>query len=481
MSPETRARRATTLLPLILLLLAQASPHARAQAAPDQKLERAIAVLRHVKESDFKTEAQQEAKSKEIEAAWEVIRQAGAGGVARLKQEVERVDRASEKDDYFKLNASALLWGIGKLDEAPAIAAIWNSTPLEAQYNYVFYTAMDAARTQDARALPMLEAVLRDDKGEVFFWQHSMEVKWPLTHEFVWGAFGPKGLPRLAEILRSSKNPVEIQSALIRLAQSQFLDALPRIRELARTGTGDVRYHAIRALGTYGHPQDYDFLIAGLSSRDVKEVFSHVYALYEYDDLRAVPRLVPLLDSADEGVRQETFAALTHLLTAEGVDALHKYSTAAKSKEERDAAAEHLATEFKVYNLSLAQYLKKPAAERAAAVADIRRRREAGRFVLGAGEPGRLTREQFLEAAREWKKKGRLEGAGRERVEPKHILAAATPADIELLLDVRAALYLRLSDESLYETRRIDEAVKHLGRRRYRKEPGITEQVNGDR
>ena len=466
------------ILPLLVTLtvtLATAAPF-YAQNPIDQKLERAVAALRNIRQGAFTTEAQQEAKSKEIDEAWEVIRQAGARGTARLKQELERVERSREKDDFFKLNASALLWGIGQFDEAPAIAAIWNSTPLEAQYKYVFYTAIDAARTGDARALPMLEAVLRDNKGHVFLWQHSLDVKWPLTHEFVWGAFGPKALPRLAEIISTSKNEIEVASAISLLAQSHYLPALPRLRELARAGTGDARLFAIRALGVYGHPQDYDFLVAGLRSGDPKELFSYSYALYEYEDLRAVPHLIPLLGAADKAVRQETFAALTHLLTSESVDALHRHAQTTKERDEKETIEEHLNSELREYNLSLNQYLKKSPAGRAEAVAAILRRREAEKYQLGTGEKG-MTRSEFVTAVKRWKEEHRLSRVGGERVMPKHILVAATAADIELLLEVKAALYLRLSDEALYEARRMDEVVKRLGRSRYRKQAGITEKV----
>lgn len=477
MMNHSKARpRATLRLLILSLLILQATQAARAQSISDQRLEQAIASLRRINRNQL-TEAQREAKTKEIEDAWALIRRAGARGTARLRQEVERVERSAERDDFFKLNATALLWEIGKLNEAEFIARVWNSTPLEAQYNYVFYTAMEAAQTQDARVLPMLEAVLRDDKGTVYLYLHSLTVRWPLTHEFIWGTYGPKGLPRLLEILKTSKNPVETQSAIQRLTQAHYLEALPEIRGLAMNGEGDVRLTAIQALGVFGHPQDYDFLISGLSSKDPRELFRFAYALYEYDDLRAVPYLIPLLKNRDVAVRREVFAALTHLLTPEAAEALENYSRTSTIMQERNNATKYLDEEFREYGLSLNDYLKMPTAQRAAVINNIRQKRESGRYELQRGEKG-LTRAEFLRAAAEWKKNHRLQSAGLpERIEVRHILSGATAADIPLLLEVKAAMYPRLSDEVLYETERIDTAVKLLGRSRYRKAPGITEKV----
>lgn len=183
------------------------------QKSSDKKLDEAIAALRHIKQEQFDDDAK-ERKAKEIDAAWEVVKSFGQTGISRLKQEVQTIDAGKEKDDFFKLNASALLWQIGRLSEAESVAKIWNSSALAAQYNYVFYTAMDAASTRDAKALPMLKALLKDEKGEVYFHTHSMNVKFPLTHEFVWGFYGTKGLPVLDEVLQSSTDAVEIQSAI---------------------------------------------------------------------------------------------------------------------------------------------------------------------------------------------------------------------------------------------------------------------------
>ena len=57
------------------------------------------------------------------------------------------------------------------------------------------------------------------------------------------------------------------------------------------------------------------------------------------------------------------------------------------------------------------------------------------------------------------------------------LLLAAVPDDIDLLLEVKAAVMMRLSDECLYEVARIDRTLRRLGRSRYRKVTGLTEKV----
>jgi hypothetical protein len=462
------------LLAVALLLLFPTGAHPR-QAAPAQNLERAVASLRNIDASKL-TEAQADAKSQELDAAWDTITKAGPAGVARLKTELRRLDETKVRDDRFRLAAAALLWDIAKFDEAEAIASIWSTTPLKAQYYYVFYTAFEAAETHDERALPMLRAILRDKEGEVFFTRHAMKVAWPLTHEFIWGAFGAKGAASLSGILETSSDPIEQASATLGLAAAQQLTSLARIRQLAATGKGDARHAAVRALGIFGHPQDYDFLVAGLRSPDAAIAFSHAFALYEYEDLRAVPLLVPLLEAPDEQLQAEAVAALTHLLTPAALEALQRHSQTSKKPSVRAGSDDFVKSFLEETQLTWRAYMKLSPPEKLDTVKRWRDNREGMRLVAGGqGQP--LTHVALVRLAESWKSSHRLERPGGARVEVGEILSAATPADIDLLLDVKAALYHRLSDECLYEVRRIDAAVRHLGRSRYRKTTRITERA----
>ncbi len=312
-------KRTITFLGAVLLLVFPVA----AQDKPDKKLEQAIAVLRRMDQGKL-NDQQKKAKAEEIDAAWGVIKAAGKTGVARLKEEIRLVDQNKEKDDYFKLNASALLWNIGQFDEVEAIAAIWKSTPLNAQYKYVFHTAYEAAQTQDRRALPLLLACLKDNQGEFDLLPH-MYTRWLGALEILWGAFGPQGVPDLMRVLETSTDSAELESAIFLLIWTHELKALPRVREIAARAPREARLEAVRYLGFYGHPQDYDFLIAGLRSADPEEIYIHVYALYEYEDLRAAPSLIPHLKMDNEFFRREVIATLIHLLTPASLDALRNF------------------------------------------------------------------------------------------------------------------------------------------------------------
>ena len=89
----------------------------------------------------------------------------------------------------------------------------------------------------------------------------------------------------------------------------------------------------------------------------------------------------------------------------------------------------------------------------------------------------RLTHDEFLKAAKEWQSNHRITGGEYSWVEDRHVVSIATPADIPLLIDVAAACYFRASDECLYETKKILEIAKWIGRTRYRKNSGLCEKV----
>jgi hypothetical protein len=89
----------------------------------------------------------------------------------------------------------------------------------------------------------------------------------------------------------------------------------------------------------------------------------------------------------------------------------------------------------------------------------------------------KLTHKELLKAAAEVKANHRITGGAYEWVEDRHVLAACTPAEIPLLIDVMAACYFRLSDECLYEVQMLQEIVKRIVRARYRAKVGICDDV----
>ena len=450
---------------LFILILSLSVGVVLPQATTDKQLDDAVASLRRI-DIDKLSDEQKTAKAKDIDASWNYLGSVGEKGSSMLKQEIAKLDSSEEKDDFFKLNATVVLWSIGKAKEADYIADVWSKTPISTQYTYVFLTAFEAAQTHDPKVLPMLRVILQDDKGSMFIGRHSMKVGWPLSHEFIWGAFGVKGLPVLFDILQKSTDSVELRSAMLRLTQAQYLPALPLIRELAKDKRDDVRQTAVTCLGKFGHPDDYDLLINGLKSTNAQELFAFAFALYEFDDERGVPHLLPLLKIADDNVKLETSLALLHLLTPEALAAV-KTETATIKNEELKKFVERSIT-LRQEKLPT-DYQRKSRAEQAVILATIRHNR-----FFDNPTNKKATHAQLLNALKDWKDKGRVYGSEFNWVRIMQVIEAATADDLSVLLDTKSTFYRRLSDECLYETADMDKAIKYVGRSRYRKGIGVT-------
>jgi hypothetical protein len=435
---------------------------------------KAIAALRRIDRANM-TEERAQKMGMVVQEAWATIRDSGSAGAAALKEEVRKIDQAKEKDDFFKLSAAALMWEAWSLQEANSIAEIFRATPLSEQSNYVFYTAFLAAQTQDERVVPILKATLRDDKVHVFVAQHAMHVVWPLTEEFIWGCYGAKGLPVLAKALEESNDPVELQAAMDTLALGQYLPALPRIRQLAKHANPAVAGMAIQALGKFGHPDDYDFLAAGLKTTDSGLLFNYVFAAWEFGDMRMVPALVPLMGSSDKKVAEETATTLVHLMNPAALDAIAGLARQHKDDGRAKYCQEVVDSFLSAAKLTFEEYSGKSPREKEALLADMRVSRQ-GKFRLKDADR-RLTHEQFLEAVAEWKKAHRLAGGKYEWVQDRHVLGVATPDDLPLLYDVRAAVLARLSDECLGDAEIMTDLMQRIGRSRYRAAAGVTDKV----
>ena len=447
-----------------------------AESVSPEKLAEAIKVMRKISPDKLSRE-EQESKGAELDEAWQTLQSAGTRGVDALKAEIRRIDEAKDEDHVFKLGASAVMWRIAQLAEAQAIGEIWSRTPVHEQYRYVFYTAFDAARTQDVRALPMLQALLKDNKGVVFLEAHAMELKWPETVLWLWSAFGPKGLPALKRTLADSRDPIEREMALCCIADLLDPSALPDIRTIARSDAAPVRNRAIRALGWFGHPADYEFLLDGLKSEDPALLHAYEYALFEYGDLRAVSAIIPLLAHRDEKVWHEALAVLAHLLSPEAIAAIQQQARDAKDEERRTELARALDQLLEdVLKTERSAWDRKSVPEQRAAIQAVRAAQRAAFAAPRSGDKT-LSRDDLKSAIAEYRKDCSLTRGAYEWVEPRHIIAIAVPSDIADLQEVRAMLFFRLSDECLYEVRELDRLIRWLVRAQYREDPWETEKV----
>jgi len=452
-----------------------------APAAPAPDLDKAIAALRRIDPATI-GQRPDDPRRKELSAAMDALVKAGKGGAERLKQEIHRAATAGEPVGFFQISATELLWQIGKLDEAQSIADIWKDFPsFGAHYETVASLAFEAAQTRDPRALALMVAVLRDKKGHALSPDPTMKepLVWPTTARVVWGVYGPQALPALERLLDETPDETTLETAVQLLADAQYLPALARIRRLAREGIGAPRQASIGALGYYGHPQDFDFLAEGLKENPTVAVL-FVTAFAEYEDLRAVRRLIPLLGSSDSDLRTRVIKALAGLPCAASLEAMRSYSQMppmieTMRKAEVVGCATFLQTLLKTVDATPPAYAAMSPQDRDRVGASVlRAEQEKGQL---KGGDRRLTHEEFLKVAADWKAKRRLAEGEYAWVRPAHVAAATTAQDIDLLLEVRAALFTKSSRECLDAARDIERVIQKLGRSRYRKEVGLCEKI----
>jgi hypothetical protein len=321
----------------------------------------------------------------------------------------------------------------------------------------------------------MLRALLHEKRGEFFVTAHSMNLTWPMCQEFVWEIFGSSGLAALEEVLATSKNPAELETAMLLLTRAQHLTSLPNIRRLATHKDNAVRSMAIQCLGPFGHPDDFDLLASGLNAAKGGEKVAYLTAFSAYGDLRAAPLAVRYFDEPDTTVRQAVLSSLLSLPCPESLAAIQHRAELAANPEEKTACGQCAERLLKLVGIPWEVYRTKSAAQKKA-LFEAACKKEQQRYVLSLADR-RLNRAEFLKAVAEWQERHRITGGKYDWVEDRHVLAAATAVDLPLLIDVRARVCERVSDECLAEIATLNRIIERIGRSRYREEVGLTEKV----
>jgi hypothetical protein len=264
---------------------------------------------------------------------------------------------------------------------------------------------------------------------------------------------------------------------MVVLAVSQYLPALETVRLLAANTNAEVRAVALEALGYYGHPQDFTCLTAALQESDEMLLEFALLGAVAYGDLRAVGSVIPLLKHPKQGIRNAAFLAVLGLPTPAGWRAAIQAAKDARDPEERRAFQERLQYVLGKCPVTSDEFLKtSEVAQRGLVQKAVQAQRDD--YVFKADDR-KLTHEDLLKAADDWKTRGRITGGAYVWVESRHVLAAATDKDIEVLLDVRGQIMKRLSDECMPEVSILDDLIQRLGRSRYRNEVGLTEKAEG--
>ncbi len=472
---------------LALALMEPSTPSGAADSgrrAPS--LDDAVASVRRVLPAPSASRPPEEAKMAELDRAWKALGDAGAAGVARLHRELQALDAGAEPDDYFRLGACAVLWRSGRLDEAAAIARQWRQVrSFGPGYTYVFPVAMDAARTQDPRVVPMLVELLRDDRAVYQVPVHSLELGWPNTAELPWSVFGPSGLAPLRDVLERSPDSVARAGAAYLLGLFADPEALSALRAALADPNqpARVREKAVFALGRLGHPADFDLLARLLHDTDPRMVYAAASALYDYGDLRAVPPLAARLQSLPPAqerspvavLRAEIVAALFHLTTEAGWQVLARYEP--RTERERQVFDRQSDQLKQATGVTWGEYCRLPPAQQAAVRARAIAARD-GREQLRPGDRT-LTRADLKAACADWSARHRITGGPYSWIEYRQVIAFVVPADLNLLREARGSVCWRLSDEMGPELETLDRMVALIARKSYRANIGVCEGVAG--
>ena len=399
-------------------------------------------------------QTQWNAKVKIIESSWNLIEADPERGIAEVEKELTRLEESKETDHFFKLNVTNLLWKMKGMAKADIIGKTWESTSLEVQSNYVFFPAFEAARTQSPQALPMLLPILGERGVGVVIARHAMPVYYPLTLEFIWGSYGTQGLAPALEVLKNSPNVDKKIDAMLILSRAHYLEALPVIRGYASNSDLRLKSQAIRSLGIYAHPDDQEIIIKELKNTDQEMIkVSCLWALGEGEFKTATLEVIPFLSDSSEQVRIEARTCLTLFSTQESIEALvvhGKTTTFPKDKEKMEVWIKNLEDR----GLAGEKYEK---------LSPEKKQEKFAKLVSSYPKP--MERSKFIEL---------IEAATKERRLPKEwntflIISSATPEDLPILVDLRASIYHRLSDEALKEANILNYVINRVGRKEYRR------------
>lgn len=387
-----------------------------------------------------------------------------------------KVETVPKKDDAAKLNAAKLQWETRRFDAVKDILAAWKSCDLTKNFQAVFDVAHSAASTHDPRVLPLLEMFLGTKSGEADITEGVSAVKWPFSATVVWGAYGQKGFEHLRKNL-PKYSQVQKETALLILGGAYYVPALSDIRKIAgsKNEKPAVRNAAIRALGNFGHPQDYDLILASALSNDVEEVFNGIYALYEYGDRRAVKVMITKIADPDPRIRDEAVTGICEqFYNFDGIKLIREESLRAKDAKMAEEYKNALTTIYREINITEEQFWGFPEPQLRKFLQDLPDYKNKYFSELQVQDLV-LNRKHLEQLLAEWNDGLSLRTTRYAWAKPAQIINASTRADIPALYELRSKLLSAVTPDSLAEANTIDDIIRYLERAEYRKVPGVTE------
>lgn len=455
-------------------------------ADPQSEVTKAITLLRKTPSPETHEAARDLWEDPGIRKAWNTIAESGAPGLAALQNALSDIT-ASER--VLIVAGGSLLWRLGGLAEAEEIGELWTKYDLPPGFgsSVLHATAYAAARTRDPRALPILFAVFRDTDALVDIPRARITLIWPETLDFVWGAYGPQGREALAKALADSRDRDFQASAAWLLAKDGYTEALPAIRRIACSEErGIARETAIRALGIFGHPDDFALLACGLKRlegyilgpNEVSLAEAYIDALAEYGDMRGSKVIKSFLDAAgNEMLRGRARFLLVNLLTPDSLSYLREESESLQgdARQEWDATLERL---FAAVGVTPEEYAAMDSEGQRAALDGFRAGMEDAFTPRSDEKPlDRAWLKSRIVRLRAGKQLLTAEPEEADKLLPRRYLATATPADIPEILEARATVAGSLTEDALADMDILSAMAIRIARASYRQVPGLTDEV----
>lgn len=396
----------------------------------------------------------------------------------KLKEKVEKEISQATKDYIFLQEAAFLVWKINEMNDLAFIINVWKYIPYEHHSNGVYKVLIEAAEKKDPSLLPLLKFSLENHKGSFFTENNGIHIRWPETSKLIWSLWGYKSLAYLLDILKSpEENPKVKQSAILILTQAQFLPALEIIRTIAEDNSGDtnLRSSAIASLGIFGHPNDFDLIIKTFSESGDDLLFASSYALFEFGDIRAVPFLIKKIDTKNDIARLEMLACLSHLVSNESIETLYNYCHNPKNKNEEKFCSTYFINFKKETGLDITEYHKLNNDKKEQIIQNLIKN------INKRYNPSKLDNQfkesDYIKLKELWKKEQTLLPSGYEWLKLGDLINVMSENELPFLYDILGIQYKNITYESFSEINTIEELIKCIGRKRYRKELGIAKKI----
>ena len=412
-------------------------------------------------------------QKEEVEKARALILENKEISLNLLKNQVKIVLESNKNDYVFLQEAASLIWQIAGESEVDFIFFIWKKIPYEEQSNGIYFTAIEMAKKRNEKYLPLIKFLSGNEKGSYFTKNNGIHIRWPITIKILWSFYGYESMPELMKILESPLEPNEVKkSSILILTQAQYLPALPLIRSYATNTNNILKESAICSLGIFGHPQDFDLLIKDFENSENEELWARAFALFEYEDLRAVPYLIKKLNTNNAAARLEVLAALSHLYSKESITSIIEYCKNPKNKREEKFCFYYSINFEKDTNTKLDLFSKLNEKEKDDIVFGLIERKNS-RYKISTNNQN-FTRDDFFKLKTYWEKNEKFLPAGYENIKIGDLINILSDKDIPILYNTISKNYDNLKEESFADIETLEKLIKYISRKRYRSEIALT-------